>query len=111
MQRLGPVISGCQVVGAVSRLSGMTQRELDLEPRRASPQERTDGIQIRGGKTTDANRDLLSSSSGDAIVGFITKTAVSVFTEMIVERVVSMDEQPERIIEVSWVRNRSKPIL
>ena len=37
-----------QVVGAVSRLSGMTQRGMDLEPRQASPQERTDGIQIRG---------------------------------------------------------------
>ena len=72
------------MVGAVSRLSGMTQRELDLEPRQASPQERTDGIQIRGVGRLLTQIATCCHLFGDAIVGFITKTAVSVFTEMIV---------------------------
>ena len=64
-----------QVVGAVGRLSGSTQRELDLEPRQASPQARTDGIQIRGvGKLLTQIATCCHPVPGDPIVGYITKT-------------------------------------
>ena len=93
-----------QVVGAVSRLSGMTQRELDLEPRQASPQERTDGIQIRGvGKLLTQIATCCHPVPGDAIVGFITKNlGVSIHRDDCSNLLSLEDEQPERIIEVSW---------
>ena len=93
-----------QVVGAVSRLSGMTQRELDLEPRQASPQERTDGIQIRGvGRLLTQIATCCHPVPGDAIVGFITKNrGVSIHRDDCSNVLSLEDEQPERIIEVSW---------
>ena len=93
-----------QVVGAVSRLSGMTQPELDLEPRQASPQERTDGIQIRGvGKLLTQIATCCHPVPGDAIVGFITKNrGVSIHRDDCSNLLSLEDEQPERIIEVSW---------
>ena len=93
-----------QVVGAVSRLSGMTQRELDLEPRQASPQQRTDGIQIRGvGKLLTQIATCCHPVPGDAIVGFITKNrGVSIHRDDCSNVLSLEDEQPERIIEVSW---------
>ena len=50
------VMSGLAGCWAVSRLS-VTQRELDLEPRQASPQERTRWHSIRGVGVIDPDRD------------------------------------------------------
>ncbi len=93
-----------QVVGAVSRLSGTTQRELDLEPRQASPQERTDGIQIRGvGKLLTQIATCCHPVPGDTIVGYITKNrGVSIHRDDCANLLSLEDESPERIIEVSW---------
>ena len=96
MLRLGPGYQGVASGGAVSRLSGMTQRELDLEPRRASPQERTEEFRSGAGKTTDANCDLLSSSSSDAIAGFTTKNrGVSIHRDDCSNVLSLEDEQPK----------------
>ena len=93
-----------QVVGAVSRLSGVTQRELDLEPRQASPQERADGIQIRGvGKLLTQIATCCHPVPGDTIVGFITENrGVSIHRDDCSTILSLEDEQPESIIEVSW---------
>jgi GTP pyrophosphokinase len=93
-----------QVVGALSRLSGTTQRELDLEPRQASPQERTDGIQIRGvGKLLTQIATCCHPVPGDTIVGYITKNrGVSIHRDDCANLLSLEDESPERIIEVSW---------
>jgi GTP pyrophosphokinase len=97
-----------QVVGAVSRLSGSTQRELDLEPRQASPQARTDGIQIRGvGKLLTQIATCCHPVPGDPIVGYITKTrGVSIHRDDCSNLLSLGDESPERIIEVSWGENQ-----
>ncbi len=97
-----------QVVGAVSRLSGSTQRELDLEPRQASPQARTDGIQIRGvGKLLTQIATCCHPVPGDPIVGYITKTrGVSIHRDDCSNLLSLGDESPERIIEVSWCENQ-----
>ena len=97
-----------QVVGAVSRLSGVTQRELDLEPRLASPQERTDGIQIRGvGKLLTQIATCCHPVPGDAIIGFISENrSVSIHRDDCSNMLSLADEQPERIIEVSWGENQ-----
>ncbi|MGB2474931.1 MAG: RelA/SpoT family protein, partial [Litorivicinaceae bacterium] len=97
-----------QVVGAVSRLSGVTQRELDLEPRQASPQERTDGIQIRGvGKLLTQIAICCHPVPGDMIVGYITKNrGVSIHRDDCANLLSLEDESPERIIEVSWGENQ-----
>ena len=93
-----------QVVGAVSRLSGTTQRELDLEPRQASPHTRTDGIQIRGvGKLLTQIATCCHPVPGDPIVGFITKNrGVSIHRDDCTNLLSLQEEQPERIIEVQW---------
>ncbi len=93
-----------QVVGAVSRLSGVTQRELDLEPRQASPHERTDGIQIQGvGKLLTQIATCCHPVPGDTIVGFITKArGVSIHRDDCPNILALEEEQPERIIEVAW---------
>jgi GTP pyrophosphokinase len=93
-----------QVVGAVSRLSGVTQRELDLEPRQASPQERTDGIQIRGvGQLLTQIATCCHPVPGDMIVGFITKNrGVSIHRDDCGNALSLEEEHPERMIEVSW---------
>jgi GTP pyrophosphokinase len=93
-----------QVVGAISRLSGSTQRELDLEPRQASSQERTDGIQIRGvGKLLTHIATCCHPVPGDTIVGYITKNrGVSIHRDDCANVLSLEDESPERIIEVSW---------
>ena len=93
-----------QVVGAVSRLSGVTQRELDLEPRQAPPQERADGIQIRGvGKLLTQIATCCHPVPGDTIVGFITENrGVSIHRDDCSTILSLEDEQPESIIEVSW---------
>ena len=97
-----------QVVGAVSRLSGSTQRELDLEPRQASPQARTDGIQIRGvGKLLTQIATCCHPVPGDPIFGYITKTrGVSIHRDDCSNLLSLGDESPERIIEVSWGENQ-----
>ena len=97
-----------QVVGAVGRLSGSTQRELDLEPRQASPQARTDGIQIRGvGKLLTQIATCCHPVPGDPIVGYITKTrGVSIHRDDCSNLLSLGDESPERIIEVSWGENQ-----
>jgi GTP pyrophosphokinase len=91
-------------VGAVSRLSGVTQRELDLEPRQASPQERTDGIQIRGvGQLLTQIATCCHPVPGDMIVGFITKNrGVSIHRDDCGNALSLEEEHPERMIEVSW---------
>ena len=93
-----------QVVGAVSRLSGATQRELDLEPRQASPHTRTEGIQIRGvGKLLTQIATCCHPVPGDSIVGFITKNrGVSIHRDDCTNLLSLQEEQPERIIEVQW---------
>ena len=93
-----------QVVGAVSRLSGVTQRELDLEPRQASSQERTDGIQIRGvGQLLTQIATCCHPVPGDTIVGFITKNrGVSIHRDDCGNALSLEEEHPERMIEVSW---------
>ena len=93
-----------QVFGAVSRLSGVTQRELDLEPRQASPQERTDGIQIRGvGKLLTQMATCCHPLPGDSIAGYITKNrGVSIHRDDCPNMLALEAEQPERIIEVEW---------
>jgi len=93
-----------QVVGAVSRLSVVAQRELDLEPRQAAPQERTDRIQIQGvGKLLTQIATCCHPVPGDTIVGFITKNCgVSIHRDDCSNILSLEDEQPERIIEVSW---------
>ena len=97
-----------QVVGAASRLSGVTQRELDLEPRQASPQERTDGIQIRGvGKLLTQIATCCHPVPGDMIVGYITKNrGVSIHRDDCANLLSLEDESPDRIIEVSWGENQ-----
>ena len=92
------------MVGAVSRLSGVTQRELDLEPRQAPPQERADGIQIRGvGKLLTQIATCCHPVPGDTIVGFITENrGVSIHRDDCSTILSLEDEQPESIIEVSW---------
>ena len=97
-----------QVVGAVSRLSGSTQRELDLEPRPVSPQARTDGIQIRGvGKLLTQIATCCHPVPGDPIVGYITKTrGVSIHRDDCSNLLSLGDESPERVIEVSWGDNQ-----
>ena len=93
-----------QVVGAVSRLSGVTQRELDLEPRQASSQERTDGIQIRGvGQLLTQIATCCHPVPGDMIVGFITKNrGVSIHRDDCGNALSLEEEHPGRMIEVSW---------
>lgn len=93
-----------QFVGALSRLTGQTQRELDLEPRRASPTERTDGIQIHGvGKLLTQIATCCQPVPGDSIVGYITKSrGVSIHRDDCTN-ILSLEEStPERIIDVSW---------
>jgi GTP pyrophosphokinase len=93
-----------QVVGAVSRLSGVTQRELDLEPRQASPRQRTDGIQIRGvGQLLTQIATCCHPVPGDMIVGFITKNrGVSIHRDDCGNALSLEEDNPERMIEVSW---------
>ena len=52
-----------QVVGAVSRLSGVTQRELGLEPRQASPKSAPTAFRSVVLVSYWPNRDLLSPRS------------------------------------------------
>ncbi len=97
-----------QVVGAVSRLSRSTQRELDLEPQEASLQARTDGIQIRGvGKLLTQIATCCHPVPGDPIVGYIITTrSVSIHRDDCSDLLSLGDESPERIIEVSWGENQ-----
>ena len=93
-----------QIVGALSRVTGHTQRELDLEPRPASSTERTDGIQINGvGKLLTQIATCCHPVPGDSIVGYITKSrGVSIHRDDCTN-ILSLEEStPERIIDVSW---------
>ena len=93
-----------QIVGAVSRLSGGSQRELDLEPRQASSHTRTEGIQIQGvGKLLTQIATCCHPVPGDPIIGFITKNrGVSIHRDDCSNILTLQNEQPERMIEVQW---------
>lgn len=93
-----------QVIGATGRLSGAAQPELDLEPRQASSHERTEGIRIQGvGKLLTQIASCCHPVPGDSISGYITKNrGVSIHRDDCSNLLALEDEQPERIIDVSW---------
>ncbi len=97
-------LRGSQVVGAASRLFGERQQEFDLEPRKASSHERTNGIQVRGvGKLLTQLATCCHPVPGDSISGFITKNrGVSIHRNDCPNILALEAEQSERIIEVSW---------
>ncbi len=102
-----------QFVGAVSRLSGIVQRELDLGPNPASQKERSDGIRIRGvGKLPTLIATCCHPVLGDEIVGHITNMRdVSIHRDDCSNSLSLQEDHPDRIVEVSWGKTQIENYL